>query len=147
MFLVTKEFKFEMSHVLTNYNGPCGNLHGHSYVCLVTFCDDNVNKKTGMVCDFSEIKRLCNDIIFNDLDHCCAINTTSDDDFEIELYELLMKHNKRIYEFPFRTTAENMSKFIFDKINSYFTSNNVPYRCSKVQLYETVTGSATYENK
>lgn len=147
MFVVTKEFKFEMSHVLSNYDGPCGNLHGHSYVCLITFSMEDVDKETGMVCDFSRIKQLCNDIIFNDLDHCCAINTTSDDDFEIELHELLMKHNKRIYEFPFRTTAENMSRFIFEKINVTLKSLNVPYSCSKVQLYETVTGSATYEDK
>lgn len=147
MFNVTKEFKFEMAHALSNYEGPCGNVHGHSYVCLVTFSMDEIDKKTGMVCDFSTIKTICSNAIFNDLDHCCAINTNSSDEFELELWKLLKKYNKRVYEFPFRTTAENMSKFIFKKINTVLKEFNVPYVCSKVQLYETVTGSATYEDK
>ncbi|MEE1119435.1 MAG: 6-carboxytetrahydropterin synthase, partial [Bacteroidales bacterium] len=28
---LTKEFRFEMSHALDEYQGLCRNLHGHSY--------------------------------------------------------------------------------------------------------------------
>ena len=34
---VTKEFRFEMAHALWNYDGPCSNVHGHSYILYVTF--------------------------------------------------------------------------------------------------------------
>ena len=33
---VTKEFSFEMAHALWNYDGPCRNVHGHSYRLFVT---------------------------------------------------------------------------------------------------------------
>ena len=28
---ITKVFSFEMAHALINYDGPCKNIHGHSY--------------------------------------------------------------------------------------------------------------------
>ena len=53
---VTKEFSFEMAHVLEGYDGPCREIHGHSYRLFVTVagtpCDDPANPKYGMVIDF-----------------------------------------------------------------------------------------------
>jgi 6-pyruvoyltetrahydropterin/6-carboxytetrahydropterin synthase len=33
---VTKLFRFEMAHALNGYDGPCKNIHGHSYELQVT---------------------------------------------------------------------------------------------------------------
>ena len=33
---ITREFTFEMAHALWNYDGPCRNIHGHSYKLYVT---------------------------------------------------------------------------------------------------------------
>ncbi|HRR93738.1 MAG TPA: 6-carboxytetrahydropterin synthase, partial [Bacteroidales bacterium] len=33
---LTREFTFEMAHVLEGYDGPCRNVHGHSYRLYVT---------------------------------------------------------------------------------------------------------------
>ncbi len=59
---VTKEFPFEMAHVLWNYDGPCKNVHGHSYRLFVTLSgypsDDPLNPKNGMVIDFSDLKKI-----------------------------------------------------------------------------------------
>ena len=56
---VTKEFSFEMAHALTNYDGPCRNIHGHSYRLFVTVSgipsDDPRDPRNGMVIDFSEL--------------------------------------------------------------------------------------------
>lgn len=150
MYSATKEFRFEMAHVLTNYNGLCGNLHGHSYRCLVTLSSDTL--ENGMVMDFSVVKELVNKEVLSNLDHACAFNTLSDDVFENDLRALCKKHNKRIVEFPFRTTAENMVKWIYDKINAEIikaeTIGKITpmfIKCSRVELYETTTGHATYE--
>lgn len=47
---VTKEFNFEIAHALWNYDGPCANIHGHSYRMFVTVIgepiNDNNNPKT-----------------------------------------------------------------------------------------------------
>lgn len=141
MYNATKEFRFEMAHVLTNYKGLCGNLHGHSYKCLVTLSSDSLDN--GMVMDFSIIKKIINEKVLGPMDHACAFNSNSDDKFENELYELCKKHNKRVVVFPFRTTAENMSKWIYDRINDEI--GNLLIQCTKVELYETTTGHATYE--
>ena len=146
MFFVTKKFRFEMAHVLSNYDGPCGNLHGHSYVCLVSFSSADVESNTGMVCDFSTIKNFCNELIFDKLDHCCAINIKSNDSFELDLWKTLKKYHRKIYEFPFRTTAENMSRYIFELINRNLKESEFNCVCSKIQLYETLTGDAVYED-
>jgi len=59
---VTKEFSFEMAHVLWNYDGPCKNVHGHSYRLFVTLSgfpvDNQENPKNGMVIDFGDLKVL-----------------------------------------------------------------------------------------
>ena len=59
---VTREFTFEMAHVLQNYDGPCRNVHGHSYRLFVTLSgipvNDTENPKNGMVIDFTELKNI-----------------------------------------------------------------------------------------
>ncbi len=135
MYKATKEFRFEMAHVLTNYDGPCGNLHGHSYRCLVTLESEELND--GMVMDFSKIKAKLNKEIFDKMDHAFAFNTKSRDYFEVSIYEACLNNKKKVICFPFRTTAENMAKYIYEVVNKFF-------KCSKVQLYETTTGCAEY---
>jgi 6-pyruvoyltetrahydropterin/6-carboxytetrahydropterin synthase len=59
---VTKEFSFEMAHALWNYDGPCRNVHGHSYRLFVTLTGtpaiDQQNPKNGMVIDFTDNKNI-----------------------------------------------------------------------------------------
>ena len=61
---ITKEFKFEMAHALKGYDGPCQNIHGHSYELKVTVSGnpivDESNPKLGMVMDFGDLKNLAN---------------------------------------------------------------------------------------
>jgi len=144
MYYATKEFRFEMAHILTNYNGLCGNLHGHSYKCLITFTSNKLNSDN-MVMDFSTIKAVCNDAVFNRLDHSFAVNTNSSDPCEIDLWHTLKHYNKRISEFSGRTTAEYMSKWIYLAINKVLENSNV--KCCKVELWETTTGHATYKGE
>jgi len=62
---LTKEFKWEMAHALLGYDGPCRNIHGHSYELVVTVIgvpsmriDD---PKLGMVMDFKDLKGIVRD--------------------------------------------------------------------------------------
>ena len=59
---VTKSFTFEMAHALWNYDGPCRNIHGHSYELLVTISGhpitDENSPKLGMVMDFGDLKKI-----------------------------------------------------------------------------------------
>ena len=47
-----------MAHALYGYDGPCKNIHGHTYKLSVTLIGkvilDNANPKNGMVIDFGD---------------------------------------------------------------------------------------------
>lgn len=143
---IVKEFRFEMAHVLSNYIGPCGNLHGHSYRCLVEIKSPDLGAagQQGMVIDFNEVKRIAGNVI-NAMDHAFAYNELTEDPFEKDLIKVCEKHHKKTVAFKHRTTAELMSRFICDGINSRLNQEHKPVRCSKVTLYETTTGCAIYE--
>jgi 6-pyruvoyltetrahydropterin/6-carboxytetrahydropterin synthase len=48
---------FDASHKLPNYNGKCANLHGHRWEVEVEI-DGPVNPETGMLIDFTVVKKL-----------------------------------------------------------------------------------------
>lgn len=74
---VTKEFSFEMAHLLTDYDGLCRNVHGHSYKLAVTVkgrvCRDAASPKLGMVIDFSVLKAIVGEEIVDRLDHSLMV--------------------------------------------------------------------------
>lgn len=67
---LTKEFSFEMAHVLEGYDGLCSQIHGHSYRLFVTVrgvpSADPADPKLGMVMDFGLLKQIINNIIVRD---------------------------------------------------------------------------------
>ena len=79
---VTKEFSFEMAHMLEGYDGPCSEIHGHSYRLFVTVagtpCSDPQNPKYGMVIDFGVLKRIVGGRIVDVYDHSLVVRRTAD---------------------------------------------------------------------
>jgi len=75
---LTKEFRFEAAHALLGYDGPCRNVHGHSYELSVTVIgvpsDDQNSTKLGMVMDFGDLKRVIKKQIIDPLDHALILN-------------------------------------------------------------------------
>ena len=70
---VTKEFNFEIAHALWNYDGPCANIHGHSYKMFVTVIGEPIENgndpKNGMVIDFGDLKTIVNEQVVHPMDH------------------------------------------------------------------------------
>ena len=68
---VTKVFTFDMAHALFGYDGPCKNIHGHTYELSVTLkgkvLQENNHPKDGMVIDFTDFKQLKLNISLEDL--------------------------------------------------------------------------------
>jgi 6-pyruvoyltetrahydropterin/6-carboxytetrahydropterin synthase len=79
---VTREFTFEMAHVLWNYDGPCRNVHGHSYRLFVTISgipvNDKKNPKNGMVMDFADLKTIVLKEITDVFDHAVVVSEDFD---------------------------------------------------------------------
>ena len=74
---LTKEFSFEAAHALDGYDGPCREIHGHSYRLFVTVAGrpvaDPGNPKYGMVMDFGVLKRIVNEQIVSRFDHAFVL--------------------------------------------------------------------------
>jgi 6-pyruvoyltetrahydropterin/6-carboxytetrahydropterin synthase len=76
---ITKEFTFEAAHALKGYDGPCRNIHGHSYKLSVTIIGEPVSvldsPKTGMVMDFSELKKTIRKSLIDLFDHSLILGS------------------------------------------------------------------------
>lgn len=105
---VTREFTFEMAHVLRNYDGPCRNVHGHSYRLFVTLTGtpvrDSANPKNGMVIDFTELKNIVLNKIINQFDHSVVVSN----DFDREKMEMMTKTFGNTVIVNYQPTCENM---------------------------------------
>ena len=81
---ITKEFQFEMAHALVGYDGPCKNIHGHSYKLDVTIKgkvkSGTSDSDEGMVIDFGVIKKIVKELIVDEYDHSLVLNQKMDID-------------------------------------------------------------------
>jgi 6-pyruvoyltetrahydropterin/6-carboxytetrahydropterin synthase len=67
---VRRRFRFEAAHRLPEHPGKCRELHGHSYE-LVIDIERAIDERSGMVIDFSELKRIVRETVVDRLDHRC----------------------------------------------------------------------------
>lgn len=135
MLTVTKTVRFDAAHVLTNHQGLCKNLHGHTYRV-----DVSVRQVPGdtrdMVIDFKELKRICEETILARFDHAFIYDSSSPG--ESELAAVVAKNGMRSAAIPFRSTAENLARHFFTELKP-----RVPGLAS-VRVYETPDSRAEY---
>lgn len=113
---LTKEFHFEMAHALFEHDGPCKNIHGHSYKLSVTIIGipikDKKSPKIGMVADFSDLKKIVGENIIQLLDHALVLNESTDSKITNGL------KNQKLILVDFQPTCENMLIFIAKKLKN-----------------------------
>ena len=110
---VTKVLTFDAAHHLVDYEGPCANLHGHTYKLEVTI-GGTPDPQTGMIVDFNDLKSIVQDTVLDRFDHK-NINDQVD----------------------YNPTAENMA---LDILNSLVDAG---MDCVRVRWWETPTSYAT----
>lgn len=113
---LTKKFSFDSAHRLKNHKGKCKNLHGHTYLLEVSITG-KVDKKTGMIIDFSVLKQLVNDLAIEKLDH---------------------QYLNDIIKDP---TAENIIQWVWDILYDPLRKQGV--ELFMLKLWETPTSCAT----
>ena len=134
MFTVSREIDFCYGHRLLDYAGKCRHLHGHNGRAVVAFESSRLDDR-GMVLDFSEIKRVVNRWIDENLDHRMILQRT---DPAVPALEQL---GEPLYLMDESPTAENIAKLIFDVA----AASGFPVR--EVQLWETPRCCAVYRHK
>lgn len=136
MTTVTKTVKFDAAHILTNHQGLCKNLHGHTYRVDVSVVGD---ESDDMVIDFKELKALATEVICDKFDHAFIYNTESVG--EKEIAAVVEKNGMRTVAIPFRSTAENLAKHFYLLLKDRFSA---PSRLAAVKVWETADSSAEY---
>jgi 6-pyruvoyltetrahydropterin/6-carboxytetrahydropterin synthase len=105
---ITKEFTFEASHILKDYDGLCRNIHGHSYKLIVTISgtpiDDPASTKNGMVMDFGDLKKIVKEEIVDKYDHSLVANIAE----PLGKRQCMQKSTERLIFTPFQPTCENL---------------------------------------
>lgn len=106
---LTKEFSFEAAHALDGYDGPCREIHGHSYRLFVTVkgvpTENPENPKCGMVMDFGVLKRIVNEEVVSRFDHALVLRDSASG---AELRRTLAARFGNIVAVDYQPTCENM---------------------------------------
>jgi 6-pyruvoyltetrahydropterin/6-carboxytetrahydropterin synthase len=133
MLTVSKECHFDAAHVLPDHQGQCKNLHGHTYRLIVEVAEGH--NGNDMVIDFKDLKRIVGEVILSRFDHAFIYDQAND--MECDIAATLMKYTLRCVAVPFKTTAENLARFIFQELKPHL-------QIQSVYLYETPESYARY---
>lgn len=103
--IISKDIKFDCAHMLSNYEGKCANLHGHTYHGTITL-DGDVNPKTGMLVDYNHIKE-----VVDKFDHAIVFSSAEEQGAAEKALRLWANDNQMKYiTVPEgKSTAENMA--------------------------------------
>lgn len=141
---ITRHEEFEVAHILPDYLGPCGNLHGHTYKIEVTVEGPQDFEHWGMVLDFNKLKYIIKEVV---PDHRFIYNSKDISPVEADIIEVLKKHNCRFIGYPFATTAENMVSYFAECIEKEIHQFSNDINVVEVKLWETTNSYAQYIKK
>lgn len=137
MYSIRTEQSFDAAHFLWGYQGKCRNIHGHRWRVLVEIATETLREdaqEQGMCLDFGSLK---NDLLKETefFDHTLIIERGS---LKETTLAALQEEGFQIITMEFRPTAENFSKYFFDRMIER------GYPVSRVEVYETPNNCASY---
>ena len=130
-----------MAHALKGYDGPCKNIHGHSYGLFVTISgkpiSDANSPKLGMVMDFGDLKIIVSTTVVNVFDHALVLNSSMPED----LIDILSENFEKVILLDYQPTSELMIADFADRIANMLPDNvSLKY----LLLRETITSFAEW---
>jgi 6-pyruvoyltetrahydropterin/6-carboxytetrahydropterin synthase len=136
---ITKEFRFEAAHALKGYDGPCRNVHGHSYALSVTVIGEPISAmdspKKGMVMDFSELKKIIQKSVIAPFDHALILSS----DYPSDVVKNSGEAFCNVIFVKYQPTSENLLIDFSTRIRNLLPSN---VRLHSLNLRETATSYA-----
>jgi 6-pyruvoyltetrahydropterin/6-carboxytetrahydropterin synthase len=138
---VTKVFTMDMAHALFGYEGPCKNIHGHTYRMHVTLSGrvitDQNSALNGLVIDFGDIKTLVHEKIVSRFDHALVLHESAP--YSIDRF--LPEHFEKVILVPFQPSCECLMLHFREQIVDVLPSSvNLVY----LRLEETATSYAEW---
>ena len=137
MYGLKTESAFDSAHFLTDYFGKCENLHGHRWRVEVTIEVPELQTEgtmKDMVLDFGVFKKSVR-ALADSLDHTFLVEEGS---LSAATIEALESEGFSLTILPFRTTAENLARYFFEKLEE----EGLPV--AEVEVDETPNNRAFY---
>ena len=138
MYILKAQNTFDSAHFLSNYKGKCKNIHGHTWTVHAEVKSETLiesGEYRDMVVDFGDLKKDLKELL-DYFDHALIVEEGS---MRKETLENIIEDGFKVININFRSTAENFSKYFFDKLEEK------GYSVKRVTVFETPTNSATYE--
>lgn len=137
MYEIETRGHFSAAHFLEDYDGLCGNLHGHRWE-VVLKVKAPLNENTQMLIDFNDLKRALNELM-DMFDHSFIVDPYGNEESR-KLYETVKGLGMKVFSFAGRTTAENIAKFIWEWIN-----DTCEIDTHSITVYEAPNNGVTYK--
>jgi 6-pyruvoyltetrahydropterin/6-carboxytetrahydropterin synthase len=118
MFELTIAGDIAAAHFLRGYDGPCKNLHGHTWKMEATIESNQLNE-IGLVVDFRDMKKKLKEFLMH-LDHVCL--------------------NDLPYFKEVNPSTENLAKYVYQE----FSKACRPFKLKRVRVWESEGSSITY---
>lgn len=143
---VTKEYTWDMAHMLSNHKGLCQNVHGHTYKMQIEVSQDILLAEhdpasEGMVIDFKDLKNVVKSLIVDPLDHA-FMGWDKGNYKEQKVIETLVDCGMKVKIVPYRPTAESMAMGFFEELCKPLRKEGIIL--NKVTIWETATSFASY---
>ena len=138
---VTKVFTFDMAHALFGYDGPCKNIHGHTYRLSVTLLGkqtmESTHPKQGMVIDFTDFKHIVQTYVIDVFDHTLVLKSNT----PYQKIEGLTDNFERVMFSDYQPSCENLLLDMVQRITPHLPENT---QLNNVRLEETPTSYAEW---
>lgn len=135
---ITRRLEFDAGHRLPNHASQCRNIHGHRYAIEITLEADVVHEEgaadDGMVMDFSDVKRVAQELIVDAWDH--AFLVWRGDREMVEFLSRIPGHRTVLLDSV--PTAENLARAAFSLLHdAYHDRFGHTLTLARVRLFET----------
>ena len=162
MYLLRKSIDVDFSHHVRGHDGPCINLHGHTWKFEVDLVAAELDAQ-GFVMDFGVLKRQVLKPCHALLDHSLAVGRATYAEIEAELAgvgerllasralpqaeqepgltelggaELRFPGGMRVAVFPFAPTSERLARWLYDLAHVRLADDRVGVHAARI--YETL---------
>ncbi|MDX9791277.1 MAG: 6-carboxytetrahydropterin synthase [Candidatus Kapaibacterium sp.] len=125
---IGKEYKWEMSHRLPFHEGPCKNIHGHSYKMFLIL--EGELTENSMVLDYYDIDKFVKPLL-EKFDHSFVCDK---DDYK--MIEFLRDNGFKYHVIDYYTTSENLVTYMLESALPHFKQYRNLTKLT-IRLYET----------
>lgn len=136
MISITKKIEFEAAHRLSNYQGACSEIHGHTYKLAATV-SGIIDPDTDMILDFKTLKSILHLSILDPLDHALILKENS------ENRRVFSAYTGKITWMESEPTSERMIEWMAKKITTLLPST---IELIELHLHETSGSFTAWKN-